>query len=56
MRILGDKNNHVVIHRSHTKYMLKATKMSLEHVYYIEHILALCYASMGHWWGVYLPV
>ena len=30
--------------------------MSLEYVYYIEHILALCYASAGHWWGVYLPV
>ena len=54
MRILGGKNDRVVIHRSHAKHMLKATKMLLERVYYIKHILALCCASAGHWWGVYL--
>jgi hypothetical protein len=28
--------------------MLKATKMSLERVYYIEYVLALYCASAGH--------
>jgi hypothetical protein len=48
IRVLGRKNNRVVIHRSHTKYILKATKMSLKRVYYIEYILALCCASAGY--------
>jgi hypothetical protein len=30
--------------------------MSLERVYYIEHMLALCCTSAGHWWGVCLPM
>ena len=56
MRILGGKNDRVIIHRSYTEHILKATKMSLERVYYIEHVLVLCCASTGHWWGVYLHV
>jgi hypothetical protein len=48
MRILGGKNNHVVIYRSHTEHMLKATKISLKRVYYIKHVLALYCASAGH--------
>jgi hypothetical protein len=56
MRILGGKNNRVVIYKSHAKYILKATKILLERVYYIKHILALCCVSAGHWWGVCLPV
>jgi hypothetical protein len=56
MRVLGRKNDRVVIHRSHTEHILKATKMSLKRVYYIEHMLALCCASAGYWWGACLPV
>jgi hypothetical protein len=56
MRILGGKNDRVVIYRSHAEHILKATKMLLERVYYIEHVLVLCCASAGHWWGVCLPV
>jgi hypothetical protein len=48
IRILGGKNDYIIIYRSHAKYILKATKMSLERVYYIKHMLALCYASIGH--------
>jgi hypothetical protein len=48
IRVLGRKNDRVIIHRSYTKYILKATKMSLKRVYYIEHILALCYTSAGY--------
>jgi hypothetical protein len=48
IRILGGKNDRVVIYKSHAKHILKATKMLLEHIYYIKHILALCYASAGH--------
>ena len=48
MRILGGKNDHIIIYRSHTKYILKATKMSLEYVYYIEYMLILYYISIGH--------
>ena len=48
MRILGSKNDRVVIYKSHTKHILKATKISLERIYYIEHILALCCISAGH--------
>jgi hypothetical protein len=56
MRVLGRKNDRVVIHRSYAEYILKATKMSLKRVYYIEYILALCCASAGYWWGACLPV
>jgi hypothetical protein len=56
MRVLGCKNDRVVIHRSHAEYILKATKMSLKRVYYIEHMLALCCASTGYWWGACLPI
>jgi UDP-N-acetylmuramyl pentapeptide phosphotransferase/UDP-N-acetylglucosamine-1-phosphate transferase len=48
MRVLGRKNDRVIIHRSHTEHILKATKMSLKRVYYIEYILALCYVSAGY--------
>jgi hypothetical protein len=56
MRILGGKNDRVVIHRSHGEYILKATKMLLKRVYYIKYVLALYYVSIGHWWGVCLPI
>jgi hypothetical protein len=56
MRILGGKNDRIIIYRSYAEYMLKATKMSLEYVYCIEHVLALYYAFAGHWWGVCLPM
>ena len=49
MRILGGKNDHIVIHRRNTEHILKATKILLERVYYIKHMLALCCASIGHW-------
>jgi hypothetical protein len=48
IRILGDKNNRVVIYKSYIKHILKATKMSLKRVYYIEYILALYYISIEH--------
>ena len=48
IRILGGKNNRVVIYRSYIEYILKATKMLLEYVYYIEYVLVLCYISMRH--------
>ena len=48
IRILGGKNNCVVIYRSHIKYILKATKILLEYVYYIEYILVLYCASTGY--------
>ena len=51
---MGGKNDRVVIYKSHAKHILKATKILLERVYYIKYILALCYASTGHWWGVCL--
>ena len=48
IRILGGKNNRVIIYKSYTKYILKATKMSLKRVYYIEYVLALYCASIEH--------
>ena len=48
IRILGGKNDRVIIYKSYAEYILKATKMLLEYVYYIEYILALCYVSAGH--------
>jgi hypothetical protein len=48
MWILCGKNDRIVIHSSHAGHMLKATKMSLERVYCIKHVLALCYASTGY--------
>jgi hypothetical protein len=48
MWILYNKNNYIVIYNSYTRYILKATKMLLEHIYYIKYILALCYISIGY--------
>jgi hypothetical protein len=56
VRVLRGENDCVVIHGSHAGHMLKATKTSLEYVYYIWHVLALCCASAGYWWGLCLPV
>jgi hypothetical protein len=56
MWILCSKNDCVVIYSSYAGHMLKATKILLERVYYIEYVLALCYASVGYWWGLCLPV
>jgi hypothetical protein len=48
IRILGGKNDRIIIYKSHSEHILKATKILLERVYYIEHVLALCCASAGH--------
>jgi len=56
MWILYGKNDCVIIYSSYIKYILKATKMSLERVYCIEHILTLCCASAGYWWRLCLLV
>jgi hypothetical protein len=56
MRILGGKNDRIVIYRSYAEHILKVTKMLLECVYYIEHVLVLYYAFTGYWWGVCLSM